>query len=92
MKTLFLRELRYKNTGKYSWKQCAQKYLPFMFPFVKTKWYFFKEMMIIEHFPHCRDVAGISLKAPTDVSSLALKRILCNTLESKFVSGGDQAS
>lgn len=63
LKTLFLRELRYKNTGKYSCKQSTQKYLTFVFPFVETNQYFFKQMMKMEYFPHSRNITSISLRA-----------------------------
>lgn len=60
-----------------------------MFPFVKTKWYFFKQMMKIEYFPHSRNIAVISLTSRKGISSLALENILYNKLESKFVLIGD---
>jgi len=49
-----------------------------MFPFVKTKWYFLKQMMKIEYFPHSRNIAVISLTYRKGISSLALENILYN--------------
>lgn len=63
-----------------------------MFPFVKTKRYFFKQMMKIEYFPHSRNIAGISLTARMTISPPALENILYNTVESEFVSVGDLSS
>lgn len=63
-----------------------------MFPFVKTKQYFFKQMMKIEYFPHSRNITGISLIARMTICPLALENILYSTAESEFVPGGDLSS
>lgn len=60
-----------------------------MFPFVKTKRYFFKQMMKIEHFLHSRNITGISLIARMTNYPLALENILYHTVESEFIPVGD---
>lgn len=60
-----------------------------MLPFVKTKWYFFKQMMKIEYFLHSRNITGVCLIARMTTYPLALENILYNTVESDFVPVGD---
>lgn len=56
-----------------------------MFPFVKTKRYFFKQMMKIEYFLHSRNITGISLIARMTTYPLALENILYNIVQSDSV-------
>lgn len=63
-----------------------------MFPFVKTKQYFFKQMMKMEYFPHSRNITGISLRARMTMSPPGLENILYNAVESEFGSVGDLSS
>lgn len=60
-----------------------------MFPFVKTKRYFFKQMMKIEYFLHSRNITGISLIARMTTYPLALENILYNIVQSDSVPVGE---
>lgn len=63
-----------------------------MFPFVKTKQYFFKQMMKMEYFPHSRNITAISLIARMTISTPGLENVLYNTVESDLDSVGDLSS